>query len=196
VRSPRGGPRSEAPASDFRDDPASSARQFSLTAATLNHRARTAGSLYDEAGRCAKAGCWRAALVLIGSALEVGVVATGYCLEPELRERGRWRRNGDPTRWTFGQVIDLAAAADWLPSQQTDTDSIASLNGDVGDAARFLNDIRKMAVHPGAHAREQITPDFSDIEHMRPTYEVFDAIAAAVFERVARTIHTEFQSLP
>jgi len=42
----------------------------------------------------------------------------------------QWR----PTRWTFGQVIDLAAAADWLPSQQTDTDSIASLNGDVGDA--------------------------------------------------------------
>jgi hypothetical protein len=51
-----------------------------------------------------------------------------------------------------------------------------------------------MAVHPGARAREQITPDFVDVEHMRPTYEVFDGIAAAVFERLARVIGIELQS--
>jgi hypothetical protein len=171
-----------------------SARQFSLTERELTKLVETAGRLYDEAGRCVQAGCWRAALVLIGSALEASVVATACCLEPELRERGLWPRNGDPTRWTLGQAIDLAAAAGWLPSQQTDRDSLGSLGGDVGDAVRFLNDVRKMAVHPGAHAREEITPDFSDIEHMRPTYEVFDGIAAAVFERLARAIDTELQS--
>jgi hypothetical protein len=105
-------------------------------------------------------------------------------------------RKGDPTRWTLGQAIDLATAADWLPSQQTDTGSIASLGGHVGDAVKFLNDVRKMAVHPGAHVREPITPDFSDVEHMRPTYEVFDGIAAAIFERLARAIDSELQSPP
>lgn len=171
-----------------------SAPQFSLAERELTQLVETAGSLYEEAGRCAKAGCWRAALVLIGSALEASVVATACCLEPELRERGLWPRNPNPTRWTLGQAFDLATDADWLPSQQTDGDSLASLGGDVGDAVRFLNDVRKMAVHPGAHARERITPDFSDVEHMRPTYEVFDGIAGAVFERLARAIDTELRS--
>ena len=173
-----------------------SAPQFSLTERELTQVVETAGSLYDEAGRCAQAGCWRAALVLIGSALEASIVATACCLEPELPERGPWPRTGDPTRWTLGQAIDLATAAGWLPSQQTDGDSLASLGGDVGDAVGFLNDIRRMAVHPGAHAREQITPDFSDVEQMRPTYEVFDGIAAAVFERLARAIDIELHSSP
>jgi hypothetical protein len=172
-----------------------SAPQFSLTERELTQLVETAGSLYEEAGRCAQAGCGRAALVLIGSALEASIVATACCLEPELRGRRLWP-NGDPTRWTLGQAIDLATHAGWLPSQQTDRDSLASLGGDVGDAVRFLNDVRKMAVHPGAHAREQITPDFSDIEHMRPTYEAFDGVAGAVFQRLARTVHTELQSSP
>ncbi len=84
--------------------------QFSLTERELTQLVETAGSLYDEAGRCAQAGCWRGALVLIGSALEASIVATACC--PELRERGLWPRNGDPTRWTLGQAIDLATAAD------------------------------------------------------------------------------------
>lgn len=91
-------------------------------------------------------------------ALEAGIVATACCLEPELRERGLWPPNGDPTRWTLGQAIDLATAADWLPAERPDTDPIAWLAADVGDAVKFLNDIRKLAVHPGVHAREQVTP--------------------------------------
>jgi hypothetical protein len=96
-----------------------SAPQFSLTERELTQLVETAGNLYDEAGRSAQAGCWRAALVLIGSALEASIVATACCLEPELREGGLWPRNDDPTRWTLGQAIDLATNAGWLPTQQT-----------------------------------------------------------------------------
>ena len=134
-----------------------SSRQFSLSAPALDHLVRTAGSPYDEARRCAHAGCWRAALILIGSALEAGIVATACCLEPELRQRGLWPSDGAPARWTLGQAIVLATTADWLPAD-SHADSIASLAGDVGDAVTFLNDVRKVAVHAGADAREQITP--------------------------------------
>lgn len=59
-----------------------------------------------------------------------------------------WPRKDDPTRWTLGRAIELAAAADWLPTQQTNADSITSLAGEVGDVVTFLNDLRRMAVHP------------------------------------------------
>jgi hypothetical protein len=146
-----------------------------------------AGSVHGEAGRCAEAGCWRAALVLIGSALEAGITATACCFEPELRERKLWPRD-DLTRWTLGEAIDLALGAGWLPSQRPGADFIASLDGDVGDAVKFVNHLRNMAIHPGAYARESMRPDFDDVQHMRLTYETFDGIMATVFERLSEVV--------
>jgi hypothetical protein len=150
----------------------------------LDQLVQDAGRLYEEASRCAGAGCWRAALVLIGSALEAGIVATACRLEPRLREQGLWPSSGEPSRWTLGQAIGLAVSAGWLPAQRPDGDLFASLDGDVGDALEFLNRVRAMAVHPAATARNEIAPDFGDVEHMRPTFEVFEGIMAAVFERL------------
>jgi hypothetical protein len=75
---------------------------------------RLAGELHQEAQRCASAGCWRAASVLTGSALEAAIVASACCLEPELRARELWPSQ-DPSRWTLGQAVELAIGAGWLP---------------------------------------------------------------------------------
>jgi hypothetical protein len=161
----------------------------SLTRNQLIHLTDTAGALYGEAGGCAEAGCWRAALVLIGSALEAAITATACCFEPELRAQKIWPTRKDPPQWTLGDAINLAKSTGWLPSRQPDGDFIASLDGEVGDAVKFLNRVRNMAVHPGAHARESIRPDFDDMRHMQPTYEIFDGIMADVFERLSCQIN-------
>lgn len=103
-------------------------------------------SLRSEAAKCAHAGCWRAALVLIGSAIEAGIIATACVAEPTLRDRGLWPQPDDPTRWTLGTAIDLATKAAWLPVELQDARSTDALAGDVGDAMRFLNQVRNMAV--------------------------------------------------
>lgn len=62
-----------------------------------------AGRLCDEASCRAAAGCWRAALVLIDSALEPGVVATACRLEPQLQDQGHVA--------LFGRVLAVDARA-------------------------------------------------------------------------------------
>lgn len=156
----------------------------SLPPTATDHLVQDAGRLYEEASRCAAAGFWRAALVLVGAALEAGLVATACRLEHDLREQGLWPSTGEPSRWTLGQSIELAIKAGWLPAQRPGGDLFASLDGDVGDAVEFLNRVRTMAVHPAAITRDAIAPDFGDVEHMKPTYEVFEGVMSAVFERL------------
>jgi hypothetical protein len=85
------------------------------------------------------------------------------------------------TRLTLGPLIKLAVEEEWLPVQRPDGDLFASLDGEVGDAVVFLNHVRKMAVHPAASARDEIAPDFNDVAHMQPTFDVFEGIMTAVF---------------
>jgi hypothetical protein len=82
-----------------------SPERFTISEGAVSDLVRLAGELHDEARRCASAGCRRAALVLIGSALEAGIVASACCLEPELRARELWPSQ-DPSRWTLGQAVE------------------------------------------------------------------------------------------
>lgn len=148
-----------------------------------------AGDLHREATKCAESECWRAALLLIGSVLEGAITATACCLEPELRSQGVWPAKKTPSEWTLGQAIHLAKAAGWLPSEMPNAHFMDSLDGDVGDAVKFLSKVRNMAVHPAAHLREALRPDFADVRHMQATFEICDGIAARVFERLSSEIN-------
>jgi hypothetical protein len=159
--------------------------QFSLDQEVLIHLVQTAGALYDEARRCADARCWRAALILIGSAVETGIVATACCLEPELREQGLWPKR-HPSSWTLGQAIKLATDADWLPAQSIESEEWS--DGALGIATQFLNTVRVIATHPAAVAREQVAPNYTEAAQMEPTYQTFESIMAAVFEELNRII--------
>jgi hypothetical protein len=159
--------------------------QFSLDQDMLSHLVQTAGALHDEAKRCADAQCWRAALILIGSAVETGIVATACCLEPELREQGLWPKR-HPSCWTLGQAIKLATDADWLPIQTSESEQGSDGARDI--ATQFLSTVRVLATHPVAVAREQMAPNFSDATQMEPTYQALESIMAAVFEELNRVI--------
>lgn len=125
--------------------------------------------------------------MLIGSAIEAGIIATACVAEPTLRDRGLWPQPDDPTRWTLGTAIDLATKAAW-PVELQDARSTDALAGDVGDAMRFLNQVRNMAVHPGAHVRERAVPDFDNVKRMQPTYEVCESIMTVVFDRLSDVV--------
>jgi hypothetical protein len=160
-----------------------------LTGSAVGELVRLAGELYGEAQRCAAAGCWRAALILVGSALEAGITATACCREPELREQGLWPR-GEPSMWSLGQVMKLAVSAGWLPTGDTGEGLTGKLAGEVGDAIEFLAAVRNMATHPAAVTRHELAPDFADLSHMQVTYEVVEGVMAAVFERLNGVIRS------
>src|ERR1700733_12895678 len=86
-----------------------------------------AGKLFDEADGCARASQWRPAVLLLGGAVEAGVVAsaaglgaafvaTAWCLERERRGAGVWPRKRATTDWTLGQAARVATGAGWLPT--------------------------------------------------------------------------------
>lgn len=168
-----------------------SGSDFTLTREQVGDLVALSGELDKEAERCAEANCWRAALVLLSSSVEAALLATACYLEPKLRARKLWP-GGDPTAWGLHRLASLANRAGWLPSvlsDATDEDLFASLAGEVGDAVAFVRSVRNMAAHPGAYVRESMRPDFDDVEHMRPTYEIFNGIANKVFERLTEQVN-------
>ncbi len=149
-----------------------------------------AGELYEEAGRCAEAELWRAAVLAIGGAVEAAIVGTATVLEPQLRKQGIWPTVQDPLRWQLGRATQLARDAGWLSASLpgSSDDLFEPLHGEVGDAVRFLVAVRNMVVHPGAYIRANVRPDFTDINHMRPTYDILHGIAGEVFGQLAAVL--------
>jgi hypothetical protein len=163
---------------------------FCLTQEGLHELTELAVDLFAEAERCAEVGFWRPAVLSLGGAVEAGIVATAACFEPELRQQGVWPAGDDPLDWTLGQATRVAKDAGWFPVALSGPkgDIFAPLVGEVGDAVSFLVRLRNMLVHPGAYVREQDRPDFSDPEHMRPTYGILQGIAGSVFEQLQRVL--------
>jgi len=116
---------------------------FTITWQQAGELTDLAGSLYTEAACCAQADRWTAALMLISGSAEAALLATACVFEPELREMGLWSApKNDPTRWTLGQLAEVARKAGWLPSIQPSAQSEISQNSTGGSVMRsgLLND--------------------------------------------------------
>lgn len=180
--------------------------QFTISQQQLAELTELAGKLHAEAERCRDARRWLAALMLLGGSVEAVLLATTCIFEPELRKAGLWKpRKDDPTRWTLGELATITRQAGWLPAQPPDTsddrtephqkattdDTIFTpLDGQIGDAMKFVERLRNMIVHPGAYVREPLRPDLDHEEHMRQTYELIDGILAQVFDSMTSQIQT------
>jgi hypothetical protein len=153
-----------------------------------------AEDLFHEAERCAQAGLWRAAILAIGGSVEAAIVATASRLEPQLRESGVWPRKQDPLKWQLGEATDLARNAGWFgtsaPASATGNDMFEPLQGEIGDAVRFLVSVRNMLVHPGAYVRAEVHPDFADADHMKPTYDILSGITADVLGHLTEALRS------
>ena len=131
--------------------------------------------------------------MLISGSAEAALLATACAFEPELRNMGLWTPpKNDPTRWTLGQLAEIARKAGWLPSAQPSAQNeiFADLDGQAGDALRFVERLRNMIVHPGAYVRETLSPDINNEQHLQLTYHLIDGILAEVFEHLSTQMNT------
>jgi len=183
---------------DTEPQQAAEAHHFTITPQQLTELIGLADKLYAEAELCRDASRWPAALIQLGGSIEAALLATVCVFEPELRHADLWPK-GDPTKWTLGQLADMARKAEWLPTEpaetgdglpEADDELFANLRGQIGDALRFVERLRNMVVHPGAYVREILRPDIDDEEHMRQTYRLIDGILAQVFDHLAKQMDT------
>jgi hypothetical protein len=161
-----------------------------MTREQFSQLVELAGVLYNEAGACANDKHWRAAAFLVAQSVEAGLVATVSCCEPELRALHAWpsgEKVGAPEHWMFGTLLRVAQTAGWLePSLPEDTGPVDAMSGGIGDAVRFLLEVRNLAAHPGRVITGGQLPahDFTDDLLMARVYPVLDGIAGAVFDRL------------
>jgi len=130
-----------------------------------------AGDRRDEAVRCAEAGAWIAATVMIGAAIEGVLLVTAANAERHLRERGLWPK-GDPLSWNLGDLVRLGAAAGWFEAEDFNTPD-SSLS-EVVDSIRVLRNV----LHPGAYVRDLGPED----EIAEEVYQAMFTVLGAVFE--------------
>lgn len=164
-----------------------------------------AGMQHEQATRCRDAGLWTAAVMHFAGSVESALLATACVFEPELRQAGLWPR--DPFKCTLGQLAKIARDAGWLPVQpaaitdgparearpsHAEDDLFAFLDGQIGDAMKFVERVRNMMVHPGAFIRASERPDVTSETHMRPTCDLIEAILGQVFDY----LDTQMQTLP
>jgi hypothetical protein len=179
---------------------------FTITVRQLAELTDLAGILHTEAEHCRDAGRWISSLIALGGSAEAAMLATACVFEPELRAADLWHPpKDDPTRWTLGELSNIARAAGWLatrlpaasattpgvPAAKGVTEEIFdSLNGEIGDALKFVQRLRNMIVHPGAYVREPLRPHTGNDEHMRQTYELMDGILSHLFDRLTTQMNT------
>jgi hypothetical protein len=144
-----------------------------------------AGVYHDEAVRCADAGAFHAACLMIGCALEAALLATAVLCEKDLREQGYWpKTTNSPERWSLCNLTDLARRARWLPA--VGSGEPRDLNAaEVGDAVEFVRWIRDLAAHPGRHIREAATAELGEI-----AYQNAYGILRAAFDETHRVIQS------
>lgn len=143
-----------------------------------------AGIYHEEAARCADAGAFYAACVMIGCAVEAALLATAAIFENDLRREGRWPRDKPLEKWDLNELATLARETSWLPAlgsgEPRDLDE-----SEVGDAIEFVRWLRNLAAHPGRHIRDAQQVHLGEVAY-RNVYGVM----ASVFDETYRVIES------
>ncbi|WP_179563020.1 hypothetical protein [Sphingomonas sp. R3G8C] len=113
------------------------------------------GSYEEEARRCASAGAYCAACVMLGSAAEARILRMCLVYYDDVaailakKARSQKPRNLNPLHWTLDILISFAEELGWLPDLENDeiTVKIASWLSSLRDTRNLL--------HPGRHARDR-----------------------------------------
>jgi len=149
-----------------------------------------AASYREEADRCAAAGAFYAACIMIGCALEAALLATAALLENDLRRQGHWPKDKPPEEWNLGELTKLARQEGWLPA--LGTGEPRDLNeSEVGDAVEFVRWLRNVAAHPGRHIR-----DLAQVQLGEVAYRNAYGVVVAAFDETYNVIQALGQEEP
>jgi hypothetical protein len=139
-----------------------------------------AGSYHEEAARCADAGAFYAACIMIGCALEAALLATAAIFENDLRQQDRWPTGKPLEKWDLSELTALARREGWLPA--LGSGEPRDLNeSEVGDAVEFVRWLRNLAAHPGRHIRDAAQVHLGEVAY-RNAYGVVAAAFNETYE--------------
>jgi hypothetical protein len=105
-----------------------------------------------EATRCAEAGSWYAACLMVGCALEAALLANVLALEPDMHADGTWPGGRKPPEeWGLADLIHFHLDQGWIvaPADPETFDA-----ADLGHAVGIVTFIRNVVAHPGRLIRE------------------------------------------
>lgn len=130
-----------------------------------------------EAERCRETRAYLAGCVMLGSALEAGLLLLAECHIEDVQASGKVPKSRGgapkpPQRWTLGELLGLGQHMTWIP---------ASL-GDVGDYAWAVQKTRNL-VHPGKYVTE-----YAGVDVGKEDYEAACTTVQAAFDWLDRTI--------
>lgn len=150
----------------------------------------------QEAERCAEVECFEAACAMVGAAVESALTAQVCIFQSEVRATNLWRRrwsrktNKEEDKplfdWTLEDLIQVAVKMGWLPTAGgaiSVAEPVERLAGDVGDAVRFIQEVRNLVVHPGRYVRREYWPTIG-----RAEYDVVYGVARAVLDHLYAAI--------
>jgi hypothetical protein len=126
-------------------------------------------SAHNEAFACRSAGAYRAACVMLGSAVEAALLATVAAVEDRLRESGQWP-TGNPLRWDLGTLLKIAGQADLLP--------VSTSGYELSDEVKAVKQLRNL-VHPAAYVRDVPANFEADEALFQAAYRVLDEVYEA-----------------
>ncbi len=142
-----------------------------------------------EVDKCKKAGASLASCVMIGAAMEAGLLGMAYCCEDEVSrsETFRTKQKPDLREWNLYDLLVLANEMKWLPTKvpidkiarKSEIDSDDALKqGDVWYFADVVREVRDL-VHPGRNLRlwSGVQTSKEYLESVEETVEiVFDVL--------------------
>lgn len=120
--------------------------------------------------------------MMAGASVEAALLAQVLVFEPELREAGRWKDGDNPLEWGIEPLIQRAVALKCLPVAKGSVPNsriTELLDGEDGDAIRFIQYLRNVTGHPGKHVREVPWLTVGKTE-----WELVRGIASVVFEHL------------
>ncbi|MEU9407543.1 hypothetical protein AB0E08_17940 [Streptomyces sp. NPDC048281] len=167
-----------------------------ITSAQFQRIVTLAVEKFREAEHCAEIGAFEAACVLVGAAVESALIAQVCVFQTEVRNANLWRKHRKRKtsaeedtplfKWTLGDLIQVAVKMGWLPidgATLSVAEPVEKLTGEVGDAVRFIQEVRNLVVHPGKYVRSEYWPPIGRVE-----YDVVYGVARAVLDHLNEAI--------
>jgi len=133
---------------------ADGAREVEERVRVLKRMIDLAVEYHDQAVRCANVGCFPAACVMIGAALEAELVGMALVFEADSKQH--WPSGkGRPETWGLNDLAVLALDAEWFPSQLPNVPGQGTVSrAEIKEMLDFVRNVRNRAAHPGRSARE------------------------------------------
>lgn len=137
----------------------------------------------NDATACTANALYFAACAMAGASVESGLLAQVLLYETDLRAAGHLSEGDYPLiRLKMDRLIHVAVKVGWLPTtlpRLPNERIVEALDGEIGDAVRFLQYVRNLVCHPGKRVDEVPWLEVGESEA-----ELMVGIAGTVFEHL------------